>query len=474
MTIVVGIDVGTSGVKASLVEVREEIAVELRSAAVAYFADKTPCRDPDRWVSASQEALARLELPETVEGIGFSGQMHALVALDDGGRPVQDALLWLDYEGAEPLARFVRAHPEIDLLAETGNVALPDFTLAKWLLLRERAPDAAARVARITHAKDYVRHALCADEWATDWNEASGTQIFDPWQRTWSAAVAAAAELPISLLAPVTEATAETRQPRSRDGAVVSSRCVVGTGDQAAAARGVGASREGIVSLGLGTSGVVAGEIELRVVGDDWDGGFHLFSLDSPELLQIIGTVPSVGPTLAWAARVLRVPIADLGSLASSATSRPGRVLFFPYLGGRGAPHADAAQTGALTGLRESTTDGEIAQAVYVGIALELASVVDEMSRAGAAVREIICSGGPSRDPYLLETIATALEVPCRSASTVNASSVGAALLAYDAIDPMRRPRLASHLVSPSRSPLYTEEWRAMRTALVDQSSFRC
>lgn len=473
MTAVVGVDVGTSGVKASLVEVKGESVVELRSTSVPYLAANEPCRDPDRWVAASYEALDALELPGPVEGAGFSGQMHALVALDGDGKPVHDALLWLDYEGAPVLEKFISDHPEIDLLRRTGNVPLPDFTLAKWLMLQDRSPGVAGRAAHLVLAKDYVRGVLCADRWLTDWNEASGTQVFDPWRRDWAADVAAAASLPIALLPQVTEATTEVGVLRNRSGAVLSARCVVGTGDQASAARAVGVSRAGVVSLGLGTSGVVAGEIEAGMVGNNWDGGFHLFSLDASEAFQVIGTVPSVGPTLRWVAQLLRVPVAKLGDLASASESGPGGVAFLPYLGGRGAPHADSAQSGGLVGLRETTTDAEIAQAVFVGIALELAAVIEELGQAGAKVCEVVCSGGASRDRHLLATIAAALEVPCRSASAADASSVGAALLGLDAIDATGLPRLAGGLVAPAGTPLYADAWREARASLISELSAR-
>ena len=194
MTLVAGIDVGTSGAKATLVEVEGELASEQRAVTVGYERDGEPSCDPARWVHASLEAVERLGVGQTavVEGIGFTGQMHAVVALDSEGRPLRRAMLWLDYDGAQQLERFMRDRGEMDMVRRTGNLPLPDFTLAKWLYAVEQTPAVSESAFVLMGAKDYVRMAMCGGPSMTDWNEAAGTQVYDPFNRRWAEEVARA------------------------------------------------------------------------------------------------------------------------------------------------------------------------------------------------------------------------------------------------------------------------------------------
>jgi sugar (pentulose or hexulose) kinase len=466
-TLVAGLDIGTSGVKATLVEVSDHVAVERRSTTVAYRPDMEPNREPARWFDASLEALAALDAQEVApRALGFTGQMHALVPVDEGLRPLRPALLWLDYDGAAALDGFVKAHPEIDLLRRTGNIPLPDFTLAKWLYAAGLAPALSVDTYAVLGAKDYVRAKLCVADSASDPNDAAGTQLFDPFSRCWATEVFEAAGLPVSALPRVVPSTTVTPPARQGSGKPFAQQSVVGTGDQAAASRAVGAWGEGTVSLSLGTSGVVAAPFACSTFPEDWDGQFHLFPLDPEGAFQLIGTVPSVGPTLRWLSRLVGTSVEELPELASSADHRRGPS-FFPYLAGRGAPHADSSQHGALVGLTEQTSAADIAQAVYWGIALELASIIEETHKVGIEIQRVVCSGGAALDGYLVASIAACLDVPCLTASTSNASSSGAALIAYDSVCPGNTATLRLRPVAPAQPIAETSCWRDQREAFL-------
>jgi sugar (pentulose or hexulose) kinase len=466
-SLVAGLDIGTSGVKATLVEVADDVAVERRSATVPYRPDMEPGREPARWLDASLEALAALELPDVPpESLGFTGQMHALVPVDEDLRALRPALLWLDYDGAGPLERFVEAHPEIDFLHRTGNIPLPDFMLAKWLYAAGLMPALSVNTYAVMGAKDYVRARLCGAESVSDPNDAAGTQLFDPFSRCWATEIFEAAGLPVAALPTVVPSTTATPPARQRSGEPIAQQSVVGTGDQAAASRAVGAWSEGTVSVSLGTSGVVAAPIVCSSLPGDWDGRFHLFPLDREGAFQLIGTVPSVGPTLRWLSRLVGASVEGLPALASRADNRGGPS-FFPYLAGRGAPHADSSQHGALVGLTERTSAADIAQAVYWGIALELASIIEEAHKVGIEVQRVVCSGGAALDGYLVGTIAACLDVPCLTASTPNASSSGAALIAYDLVSPGNTATLRLRPVTPAKAPAKPAHWHDQREALL-------
>ena len=473
-TFVVGVDVGTSGVKATAVSIEDGVAVERRCVSIGYRPDGEPSRDPDRWVDASLEALKALELSgeRDILGVGFTGQMHALVAVGENLRPLRPAMLWLDYDGAAQLQALTSRHSEINFVRSTGNIPLPDFTLAKWLVAVEHEPGLAKDTRAVLGAKDYVRTVLCDGEVTTDWNEAAGTQLYDPFTRRWADEVATAAGLAVDRLPSVVDSTALVAPPRDRDGVGIGVRGVVGTGDQAAAARAVSAFAEGVVSLSLGTSGVLAARLDMAELPGDWDGRFHLFPLDAAGSFQLIGTIPSVGPTLRWVSQLLRVPIEELSTLARKADSDWPGARFYPYLAGRGAPDADAHQQGALVGLTEKTTSADIAQAVYLGIAFELASIVAEMRALGVHVEKVVCSGAVAADSHLAELIGACADVRCATARGLSASSSGAALLAYDAASLGNRPVLGSLPVSSRQVPPGRAEWQEGREAIVHGLSF--
>lgn len=463
-----GLDVGTSSLKACLVRVEGGVACEERSCGVAYDWDGRPSRDPKRWLQAAHEALDGLGLSGEVpaEAVGFAGHMHSLVLLDAADDPVLPAMLWLDYQGEDQLRAFLGEHPEIDVLRATGNIALPDFTLAKWLYVREKHPAAVSTARVLTSARDYVRRQLCGGPHLTDVNEAAATQLYDPFGCHWVQDILEAAVLPEELLPRVVGPSA-TSSEGDAGGTVPWQMAVVGSGDQAAAARAVGATEAGVVSLSLGTSGVVACRYDLEELPQVWNEGFHLFPLQMGGIFQVIGTVPSLGPTLRWLARLTGTSISDISDLASSAGDGHSELCFFPYLGGRGAPNPDAHLKGALVGLTDETSPAEVARAVHVGIALELATVVEEMASLGVRVDNVVCSGGGASDQFLLECIADALPLPCFVAAGSSTSSSGAALLAYDALAPGNGARLeAREVVAPGRG-LQEDHWYERRQSFL-------
>ena len=238
MTSLVGLDVGTSGVKAIALspdgEVvgRAEEGYELSIPRPGWAE-----QDPDDWVRAAEQALERLGA--RAERVGLSGQMHGLVALDSERRVLRPAILWNDQRTAAECAEIEERIGLERLIELTGNRALPGFTAPKLLWLRRHEPDVYERIAHVLLPKDYVRLRLLGEQ-VTDAADASGTLLFDVANRRWSEEVLAALEIPPEWLPPVSESTD-----------------VAGAGDQAAGAIGVGVHSPGPASVVLGTSGVV-------------------------------------------------------------------------------------------------------------------------------------------------------------------------------------------------------------------------
>ena len=192
----VGLDVGTSGVKA--VAVSESGEVLARSARGYPLSTPRPGwaeQDPEDWWTAAQAALA--DLGGEPAAIGLSGQMHGLVALDEHDRVLRPAILWNDQRTAAECAE-IEARVGLDRLIElTGNRALTGFTAPKLLWLRTHEPDVFARIRRVLLPKDYVRLRMTGEH-AIDAADASGTLLFDVRRRAWSEDVLEALDLPAS------------------------------------------------------------------------------------------------------------------------------------------------------------------------------------------------------------------------------------------------------------------------------------
>ena len=209
----VGLDVGTTGVKAlALSPEGEVLAVATRGYPLSTPRPGWSEQDPEDWWRAAESALAEVASGRKVAGIGLSGQMHGLVTLDESGRVIRPAILWNDQRTAEECAEIEQRVGFERLVALTGNRALTGFTAPKLLWLRRHEPEAYARIARVLLPKDYVRLRLTGD-WAIDASDASGTLLLDVAQRDWSSEVIEALELPAAWLPSVLES------PDQQDGA---------------------------------------------------------------------------------------------------------------------------------------------------------------------------------------------------------------------------------------------------------------
>jgi xylulokinase len=315
MSAAVGIDVGTSAVKAIAVaedgEVleRREVAYELSTPRPGWSE-----QDPGDWWRATEEALDGLGGGD-VAGIGLSGQMHGLVALDADGEVIRPAILWNDQRtGAECDEIEARVGFE-RLVALTGNRALTGFTAPKLLWLRNHEPDSYERIARVLLPKDYVRLKLTGEP-GMDMADASGTLLLDVAGRRWSDEVLDALELNPDWLPPLLESP--DRAGDTPGGVPVAA----GAGDQAAGALGVGVDRPGPLSVALGTSGVVfaalpefAAEPQARV---------HVFCHAVPGGWHAMGVMLSAAGSLAWL-RDVAAPGTDFGTLVGEAENwEPG------------------------------------------------------------------------------------------------------------------------------------------------------
>jgi xylulokinase len=421
---IVGIDIGTSSAKGIAID--PETGAVLAGAECPYPVSSPHEgwmeQQPEEWLAATHTVLASLRTGVSeILGIGFSGQMHGLVCLDEHGAVIRPAILWNDQRSA-PQCDALEAGDGLErLIRLTGNRALPGFTAPKLLWMREHEADEYARIRRICLPKDYVRDHLVGGH-RMDVADASGTLLLDVRERRWSSELLAALDIPLAWLPDLAESPDMVGK---HEGAPVAA----GAGDQAAAAIGAGITGPGPLSVVLGTSGVVLAATD-RYVADP-QGRVHAFCHAMPERWMVMGVMLSAAGSLAWYHDTLAPELAYDAMLAEAESVAPGAggVVFLPYLAGERTPHADPFARGAFTGLSVTSGRGALTRAVMEGVAFALRDCLDVVAGAGAASTRGRVSGGGSRSRLWLQIVASALELPLEVMATDQGSAFGAALL---------------------------------------------
>jgi xylulokinase len=463
----IGIDVGTSGIKGLAIDSRGSVLAR----AEAGYPLHTPHpgwaeQDPEDWWASTESVLARLHAAVgPPAGIGLSGQMHGLVALDQHDRVLRPAILWNDQRTAGECAE-IEATLGLERLIElTGNRALPGFTAPKLLWLRRHEPEVYGRIARIALPKDYVRLRLCGEH-ATDVADASGTLLLDVARRCWSDELVGALEidpawLPRLLESPVVSGVTPSGVP-----------VAAGAGDQAAGAVGVGVDRPGPVSVVLGTSGVVFAALD-RYTADP-RGRVHAFCHAVPGCWHAMGVMLSAAGSLRWL-RDATAPEVSYDALLEAAAAWPAGVeglTFLPYLAGERTPHADPDARGAFVGLSLRHDRGALVRAVVEGVAFGLRDSLDLIAELGDRPRLGRVSGGGARGELWLQIVASVLELPLERVAVDEGAAFGAALLGGVAagVWPDVRSAVAATVAPceriepvPEWVPIYAEQRRRYR-----------
>ena len=405
----VGLDVGTTGVKAVVLSPEGE----LLGRAEHEYPLSTPRpgwaeQDPEDWWRAAEAALAELAVDPAA--IGLTGQMHGLVALDAEDRVLRPAILWNDQRTAAECVEIEERVGLGRLIELTGNRALTGFTAPKLLWLRRHEPAVYARIRHILLPKDYVRLRLTGER-AIDAADASGTLLFDVAGRRWSEEVCAALELPLAWLPPAYESTENA-----------------GAGDQAAAALGVGIVSPGPVSVVLGTSGVVFAA--LPGYAPDAQARVHVFCHAVPATWHAMGVMLSAAGSAAWLRTALGTELATLEAEADRWEPGTEGLLFAPYLAGERTPYPDPDARGSFTGLSLRHDRGALWRAMLEGVAYGLRDSLELLRELGVRPEVGRVSGGGARSDLWLRIVASVLRLPLERMESEEGSAFGAALLA--------------------------------------------
>lgn len=437
----IGIDLGTSSVKLVVMDEQGTVVSSLsKDYPVQYPKIGWAEQNPEDWWQAVLDGLKELVKKSAVEGssikgIGFSGQMHGLVTLDQNHNVIRPAILWCDQ----------RTQLECDYLNEeigkntvseyTGNMALTGFTAPKILWVKKHEPELFEKIKYIMLPKDYIRFKLTG-EIATDVSDASGMLLLDVKNRCWSKEMLDIIGINESMLPKLYESWEPTgtllKEIADYTGLTVETVVVGGAGDQAAGAVGTGTVSPGIISAALGTSGVIFASSENYEVDDE--NRLHSFCHANGKYHQM-GVMLSAAACLKWWVEEINGSKDQEGFLrllaeAEKSTVGSHGVVFLPYLMGERTPHSDADARGVFFGMSMTTNSGDMTRAVLEGVCFGLRDSFEILRELGVPIKEVRVSGGGARSVLWRQTLADILNTKVVMINSQEGPAYGAAILA--------------------------------------------
>ena len=412
-----GIDIGTSGVKALLIDEAGKPIGEASAPAVEPVRPQPGWseQNPADWWTATLNAVDRLKQNHAAElaavkGIGLSGHMHGATLLGENDDVLRPCILWNDGRSAAECTEMEAALPALRGIA--GNIAMPGFTAPKIAWVRKHEPEVYARIRKVLLPKAYVR-LLLTGEHVEDMSDAAGTLWLDVQKRDWSDALLGVTGLTRDHMPRLVEGSAVSAQLKpdlmSRWG--MSGTVVVagGAGDNAASACGIGAIRPGEGFVSLGTSGVLF--VSNEKFSPNTEGAVHAFCHAIPDTWHQMGVILSATDSLNWLSRISGKKQAELSGEAEAQFKGPGEAIFLPYLSGERTPHNNAGARGAFVGLSQSTDSAQLAQAVMEGVTFAMRDCQRVLADAGTSINRLLAVGGGSKSALWLRMLATNLDM---------------------------------------------------------------
>lgn len=449
MSYLLGIDIGTSGARAIIIESNDGRVVASGTAEYPLY---TPHplwaeQDANDWWEATclavRRALGQVGNNIEIAGIGLTGQMHGVVLLGEGGEVLGRSLIWCDGRTEAQRLEMTKLVGAERLVAITNNVATVGMSAPKLLWLRENEPEQWQAARTFLLPKDFIRYKLTG-EFATEVSDASGTLLLDVPRRRWSQEILDALNLPASLLPPVYESVEVSARVSNAGAAACGLKpgiVVVGGGaDQAAGGIGTGIIIPGVVSATIGSSGVVFTYSDKPLY--DPKGRLNSFCGAVPGSWFIMGVTQSAGLSLRWLRDELGHPEravaardgVDSYDLLMQAAARANigsdGLLFLPYLMGERTPHLDSQARGVWFGLTTASKWPQMVRSVLEGVAYSLRDCLELIEGLGVIVNEIRLSGGGARSEVWRQILADVFGTSLTQLNATEGPAYGAALLA--------------------------------------------
>ena len=434
-------DLGTTGNKASLFDTRGNL---VDSAFVGYTTDYPRPgwaeQHPEDWWQAvcgsTREMLSDSgRQASEIRVISFSGEMMGCTPVDAAGRPLRSSIIWADQRAeaqADALAGRVGRERVYQI---TGHRVSSNYTAAKIMWLRDHQPDLYAQTRKILQAKDYIAFKLTG-AYATDYSDASGTNLFDLRARRWSQEIVQAIGLDPDLLPPALPSSSVigtvTRRAAGETGLVADTPVVIGGGDGACATVGAGVVTPSDAYNYIGSSSWIS-FVSREPLYDPQQRTFTFAHLD-PDLVFPTGTMQCAGGSYDWLERLLRGDAEtklydEMEALAVDVEPGAQGLVFLPYLIGERSPHWNPHARAAFVGLTMAHGRAEMARAVLEGVAYNLRIILDAFRDQGAPISALRLIGGGARSPLWRQILADVFDLPVlRPKLLVEATALGAAV----------------------------------------------
>lgn len=466
-----GIDLGTSGVKAVLLSEDDKI-IDSATSSLSVHRPKPLWseQNPNDWWDACNCAVLEIKSRSKdqlagCKAIGLSGQMHGATLLDKKHQVLRPAILWNDGRSSEECKEF---EERVNSRAISGNIAMPGFTAPKLSWLRKHEPEVFSMVHKVLLPKDYVRF-LMTNEFASDVSDSAGTLWLDVAKRSWSPSLLSACELDVTQMPTLfegTEITGYLTPAVAKLWGIQEIPVAGGGGDNAAGAIGAGVIKTGSAFLSLGTSGVYF------VVSDHYTPSYknavHTFCHCVPGTWHHMSVILSAASCLSWATKLLGLESEALllDRVRQVDFSKPSNLLFLPYLSGERTPHNDPFAKGVFFGLDHNTSAADIGRAVLEGVAFAFVDGQEALQSSAIAIEEVTVIGGGARSQLWGQVLSNVLgrELIYRKDSDLG-PAFGAARLGRIAsadIDPLVacEPGEIEKVISPdaSQHELYQEK----------------
>ena len=440
-----GIDVGTGGTRAVLVDERGAVIASHAVAHDAIVSEQIGWAEqsPENWWQAAQGAvrgvLAQSGMDSAaIHAVGLTGQMHGCVMLDKAGVVLRPALIWCD-QRTQPQCDWLHKTIGYERVIElTCNPALPNFTLTKLLWVKEHQPEIFAKIAHVLCPKDYVRFRMTG-VYAMDMQEASGTLLLDVTHRRWSEEMADASGIPMEWLPALFEGpeicAAIDAPGAAATGLMQGAPVVAGAGDQGAGAVGMGIVAPGSVSATIGTSGVVFAATDSPI--KDARGRLHTFCHAVPGRWHVMGVTNGAGLSLQYFRKTFEIDAdvngrsyEELSELAATAPPGCAGMLWAPYLFGERTPYLDPNARAAFVGITASHTRADFVRVVMEGVAFSLQDSFTLFAELKIPVKQIRLGGGGARSELWRSIQADVYGQPVELLEAEEGGAFGAALLA--------------------------------------------
>lgn len=437
MKYVIGLDIGTSGTKAILVNEQGNVINSVHETyGFTMLKDGWCEQDPQLWWDAVKKVL--IELLQNfdkadIRAISMSGQMHSTVFVDKQGMVIRPAILWNDTRTSEECSAIDELIGKERLLDQVSNIALEGFSAGKILWIKKYEPENYQRIHKILMPKDYIGYCLTTNYY-TDKSDASGTLLMDVKKGTWCIEIIEKLGLDVDAFPEIVDATSVigTLQKEIALELGLSPTCMViaGGADNACAALGTGILHDRDSLISIGTSGTIISFIEDKHI--QVDGSYHLFAHCISNALYKMSVMLSSGLSFRWVRNQMLESNCTYNELCRRANAtKPGShgVYFLPYLCGERCPHPNAAAKGSFIGIVATTSQDDLIRSVLEGVGYGFRECIEVMDK-DKEIKRYKVTGGGAKSSIWLQMIADIIGCELELVEVVEGPAYGAALLA--------------------------------------------